>query len=110
MPTDRPTVFPSGGDAAEATLNLARDLVAIDTRFFNSNLPAAERIEQELGGFEVERLDYVDANGVAKRALVAHTGADRSGLALCGHMDTVPALGWETNPYDPKVADGAREG
>lgn len=106
MSAERRSAFPSGADAAEATLNLARDLVAIDTRFFISNLPAAERIEQELEGFEVERLDYTDPKGVAKRALVAHKGPDRPGIALCGHMDTVPALAWVNDPYDPKVADG----
>ena len=72
-----------------AVARLAADLVAIDSRSSLSNLAVAERIEAELAGFEVERLDYRDAAGVAKRALVAHRGPP-GGYALSGHMDTVP--------------------
>ena len=59
-------------------------LVAIDSRSFVSNQQIAERIEAELAGFELERLDYTDRNGVAKRALVAHRGdlARHGGHAL----------------------------
>jgi len=100
--------------AAAQVLALARDIVALDSRFFVSNLPVAERIERELAGWEVERLDYKDPAGIAKRALVAiRPVAGRplsAGLALCGHMDTVPATGWTENPYDPRFADGILHG
>jgi len=81
---------------------LAAELVAIDSRSFLSNLAIAERIEAELAGFEIERLDYTDTNGVAKRALVAHRGP-KGGYALSGHMDTVPDTGWQENPWAPRV-------
>ncbi|WP_137178802.1 M20/M25/M40 family metallo-hydrolase [Roseomonas sp. AR75] len=87
-------------DLTDPVLKLAAELVAIDSRSFVSNLPVADRIERELGGFDLERLDYVDANGVAKRALVAHRGP-KGGYALSGHMDTVPATGWESDPWAP---------
>ncbi len=90
-------------------ITLAADLVRIDSRSFVSNLPVAERIEAELAGFEIERLDYVDPAGVAKRALVAHRGP-AGGLALSGHMDTVPATGWNTDPWSGHVADGHLHG
>ena len=94
----------------DPVLRLAADLIAIDSRSFLSNLPLAERVEQELSGFEVERLDYTDANGVAKRALVAHRGP-KGGYALSGHMDTVPATGWESAPWTPRIdADGVLHG
>ncbi|MGK7868359.1 M20/M25/M40 family metallo-hydrolase [Falsiroseomonas sp. E2-1-a20] len=86
----------------DPVLRLAADLIAIDSRSTLSNLPVAERIEQELSAFEVERIDYVDANGVAKRALVAHRGP-KGGYALSGHMDTVPATGWESAPWTPRL-------
>src|SRR5580704_9163423 len=90
-----------------ATLTaLTRDLVAIDSRSFVSNLPIAERIEPELTGFEVERLDYLDAAGVAKRVLVAHRpgrGADAGGIAFSGHMDTVPDTGWQEDPWSGRL-------
>jgi acetylornithine deacetylase len=76
-------------DYSRAVTELARDLVRIDSRSFLSNRALAERIEAELSGFELERLDYRDTNGVEKRALVAHRGPP-GGLALSAHMDTVP--------------------
>jgi acetylornithine deacetylase len=81
---------------------LTADLVAIDSRSFLSNIPVADRLEQELAGFEIERVDYVDEAGVAKRCLVAHRGP-KGGLALSGHMDTVPATGWTDDPWDPRI-------
>jgi acetylornithine deacetylase len=96
-------------DALEQAVALARDLIVIDSRSALSNLAVAERIEPELAGFEVERLDYTDPAGVAKRALVAHRGPT-GGLALCGHMDTVPATGWTDDPWSGRVADGVLHG
>ena len=93
----------------DALLRLAADLVAIDSRSFVSNLAVAERIEAELPGFEIERLDYSDANGVAKRVLVAHRGP-RGGYALSGHMDTVPDTGWTDPPWTPRVEGGVLHG
>ena len=89
---------------------LTAELVAIDSRSSVSNLPVADRIEAELTGFEVERLDYRDANGVAKRALVAHRGPP-GGYALSGHMDTVPETGWQEDPWTPRLdAEGILHG
>ena len=82
---------------------LAQDLVRIDSRSSLSNLPLAARLERELAGFEVERLPYCDENGVEKVALVACRG--RGGLALCGHMDTVPDTGWLTDPWSGRIED-----
>jgi acetylornithine deacetylase len=89
-------------DMQDPVIRLAADLVAIDSRSFVSNIPVAERVEQELAGFELERLDYTDPAGVAKRALVAHKGP-KGGYALSGHMDTVPATGWESDPWTPRL-------
>ncbi len=88
---------------------LARDLVRIDSRSPLSNLAIAERVEAELADFEVERLDYTDAAGTAKRALVAHRGGS-FGLALSGHMDTVPETGWSEDPWSGRIADGRLHG
>lgn len=93
----------------EAVLRLAADLVAIDSRSSVSNLAVADRIEAELAGFDIERVDYADANGVAKRVLVAHRGP-QGGYALSGHMDTVPETGWTDPPWTPRVVDGVLHG
>jgi acetylornithine deacetylase len=87
-------------------VSLARDLVALDSRSSVSNLAVAERIEAELEGFAVERLDFTDPDGVAKRALVAHRGPIGRGVAFAAHMDTVPATGWTTDPWSPAILDG----
>jgi acetylornithine deacetylase/succinyl-diaminopimelate desuccinylase-like protein len=89
---------------------LARDLVALDSRSSVSNIPVSERIEPELRGFEVERIDFQDAAGVPKRVLVAHRGGP-SGLALSGHMDTVPDTGWQNDPWSARIdGDGILHG
>ncbi|TCH97859.1 M20/M25/M40 family metallo-hydrolase [Roseococcus sp. SYP-B2431] len=90
-------------------VRLAVDLVRIDSRSPLSNIPVADRIEAELDGFEIERLDYTDAAGVAKRCLVAHRGGP-GGLALSGHMDTVPDTGWTDDPWSGRVAGGILHG
>lgn len=91
--------------------DLAHDLVAIDSRSFVSNVRLADRIEAVLDGFEVERLDFLDDAGVAKRALVAHRAASgpgrTGGIAFSGHMDTVPETGWDTDPFSAAI-DGDR--
>ncbi len=85
-------------------VHLTADLVAIDSRSRVSNIAIAERVEAELAGFAVERSDYVDAQGVAKRVLVATRG--QGGLAFSAHMDTVPDLGWSRDPWTPDVENG----
>jgi acetylornithine deacetylase len=93
----------------EQVTELARDLVKIDSRSFVSNLAISERIEAELAGFELERLNYTDEDGVAKRALVAHRGP-AGGVALSGHMDTVPDTGWSNDPWSGRIEDGVLHG
>ena len=88
-------------ETPEFLAHLAQDLVRIDSRSSVSNLPLADRIEADLAEFEIERLDYKDANGVNKCALVAARG--RNGLALSGHMDTVPDTGWTTDPWSGEI-------
>ncbi len=90
-------------------ITLAGDLVRLDSRSTLSNIAVAERIAAELEGFEVERLDYRDPAGVAKCVLVAVRGGP-CGLAFSGHMDTVPATGWTTDPWSGLVADGVLHG
>ncbi len=95
-------------DVTALVTDLTRDLVRLDSRSFVSNLPVAERVEAALPGFEIERLDYTDPAGVAKRVLVAYRGPAASssapgGLALSGHMDTVPDTGWQEDPWSAGI-------
>lgn len=92
--------------STDPLVRLAAALIAMDSRSSVSNLPVAERIEAELVGFEVERLDWTDPNGVPKRALVAHRGPGEGGVAFAAHMDTVPPTGWTRDPFRPAIEDG----
>jgi acetylornithine deacetylase/succinyl-diaminopimelate desuccinylase-like protein len=97
-------------DIADDVVVLARDLIALDSRSFVSNLAVADRVEAALSGFDIERIDYTDDAGVAKRALVAHRGP-MGGIALSGHMDTVPDTGWQEDPWSARLgADGFLHG
>jgi acetylornithine deacetylase len=89
---------------------LACALVRTDSRSFVSNLPVAAQIATALPAFDIEALDYADANGVAKRVLVAHRGPP-GGIAFSGHMDTVPDTGWQDDPWSGRIdADGRLHG
>lgn len=88
-------------DHLAQTTRLAQDLIRIDSRSHVSNAAIADRLQPELRGFEIERLRYTDPAGIAKHVLVAARGW--SGLALCGHMDTVPETGWTQHPFDPRI-------
>ncbi|HME21541.1 MAG TPA: M20/M25/M40 family metallo-hydrolase [Acetobacteraceae bacterium] len=97
-------------DPTTQLVSLARDLIALDSRSFVSNLAVADRVEAALAGFDIERIDYTDDAGVAKRALVAHRGPP-GGIALSGHMDTVPDTGWQEDPWSARLdADGILHG
>ena len=97
-------------DFAAEVAALAQQMVRIDSRSSLSNLAMAECVEAALGGFAVERLDYTDAAGVAKRALVARKGAGAGGLAFSGHMDTVPDTGWQDDPWSGRIEGGVLHG
>ena len=88
--------------SATSIADLTRDLVALNSRSSISNIPVAERIEQELAGFDIERLDFLDAAGVPKRVVVAHRGG-AGGIAFSGHMDTVPETGWQDDPWSGRI-------
>ena len=88
-------------ETPEYVATLARDLVQIDSRSTISNLPIADRLEMELGEFQIERIDYKDPAGINKCVLVAARGS--GGLAFCGHMDTVPHTGWTTDPWSGHI-------
>jgi acetylornithine deacetylase len=65
-----------------------------------------ERLQAQLLGWEIERIDYVDEAGVPKGNLVARWPRSSSNLALAGHTDTVTDAGWETNPFSASLDDG----
>ena len=99
-------------DAIAGVAGLAQDLVRIDSRSFRPNAPIADRLESAIAAIpdlDLERIDYTDAAGVAKRVLIAARG--EHGLALSGHMDTVPDTGWTDDPWSGRIdSDGVLHG
>jgi acetylornithine deacetylase/succinyl-diaminopimelate desuccinylase-like protein len=83
-------------DYSGTVLELARDLVMIDSRSFVSNRGSGSG-RGGACGFRAGAARHRDS-GRRERALVASWTHSR-GLALSGHMDTVPETGWRTDPW-----------
>jgi len=87
-------------------IELAKQLVAIESEVLHSNAVVSAHLESVMKGigFEVERLAY-DSEGMEKVSLVGKLGGGEGGLGFFGHSDTVPGgEGWL--PYQPEIRDG----
>ena len=86
---------------------LTQRLVAIDSVSRNSNAPVSDLLQQVLegAGFELERLEYDDPDGVRKVNLVARRGAGSGGFGLFSHSDTVSGDSWAGDAWTPRVED-----
>src|SRR6516225_826790 len=92
-------------------LDYAQKLVAFDSISRKSNIPVTDYSQQCLTelGFETERIDYDDPQGVRKACVVGKKGTGTGGLAYFGHTDVVPADRWFSTahgPFEPTVRDG----
>ena len=88
-----------------------RELVSLDSRSFVSNLPVADRVEAALAGFDIERIDYTRRRRRGEARAGGASRPDRGGIALSGHMDTVPDTGWQEDPWSARLdADGVLHG
>ena len=91
---------------------LVRKLISIDSQSHVSNVTLAEFICGYMEPFagHIEKIEYTDPGGRRKISLVARVGEGNGGLALSAHMDTVPGLGWDHNPFEARVEDGRMYG
>ena len=90
-----------------STVEIQGRLVAFDTTSRNSNLKLIDWIRDYLDGFGVSSRLSFDATG-RKANLHALLGPDcAGGLALSGHVDTVPVDGqdWSTDPFALHLAN-----
>lgn len=92
-------------------LELAQRLIAFPSVSRSSNRDVTTCVEQLLveRNFEVERLDYLDDQGVPKSCVVGKKGSGLGGVAYFSHTDVVPADPWfttEHGPFEPTVAQG----
>jgi acetylornithine deacetylase len=90
------------------TVELLKRLVSFDTTSRNSNLALIGFIREYLDGFGVTYRISTDAAGLRANvhAVIGPPGA--GGLALSGHVDTVPTDGqaWTGDPFALRRSDG----
>ena len=95
-------------------IELTKTLIGYDTVSPKSNVEVMDYLTNILKSIdcEVERVEYKDPAGTLKVNLIGRKGGNSGerGLALLGHIDTVPAIGWEENPFDARVFDGKMYG
>ena len=86
-------------------LELTKQLVSIPSVSKDPNGPVNKVAEDILteAGFEIERIDYTDPNGVLKSNFVAKLGEGSGGLAFCSHTDVVPGQEDQWPAFDPEV-------
>lgn len=96
------------------SLEIAKTLVAFDSVSSRSNAPVNRWIADFLAahGFEIERIDYLDGEGIDKSNLVAKRSPSASstagGVCYMAHTDVVPADDWAADfcgPFEPTVRD-----
>lgn len=89
-------------------LALTKTMVAMRSETTESNLTITDFCHEWLAAhsFAIERLSYVDANGVEKHNLVARKGEGTGGLGFFSHSDTVPGDPREWEPWHPVVKEG----
>ena len=90
-------------------VKLTRQLVAYPSESQTSNVEVTEFIADILAqmDFEIERLPYVDKNGVDKISIVARLGKGSGGLSLMSHDDDTrkEILGAAGRPDDGTILD-----
>lgn len=94
---------------------LTKTLIGYNTVSTRSNVEVMDFLTEtlEVVGCEVERVAYTDPGGVLKVNLIGRKGGTHTGergLALLGHIDTVPAIGWSENPFEARIIDGKMYG
>jgi acetylornithine deacetylase len=89
-------------------MELLARLVSFDTTSRNSNLPLIEFVRAYLDGFGVPYRETRDAAGRRANLHVTLGPAGPRGLALSGHVDTVPVDGqaWRSDPFTLRADEG----
>ncbi len=90
------------------SLQYDQDLIAFESTSVFSNAPVSDYVQETLTklGFETERIEYNDDNGVQKVNVIGKKGEGSGGMAYFGHTDVVPADPWfteEHGPFNPTI-------
>lgn len=93
------------------SVDYASRLVAVPSVSAQSNAAVSDVVESILEslGFQVERQEFLDSQGIPKVNVIGKLGSGSGGVAYFGHTDVVPAETWsirEHGPFEPTVRDG----
>ncbi|MDC0274234.1 MAG: M20 family metallopeptidase [Planctomycetaceae bacterium] len=91
-------------------LSYLKELISFPSVSSTSNDAVTNYVADSLTslGFETEKLDYQDKNGVLKSSVVAKRGHGGKGIGYFAHTDVVPAEDWldvESGPFQPVIRD-----
>ncbi|MBD3674715.1 MAG: M20 family metallopeptidase [Planctomycetaceae bacterium] len=91
-------------------LTYLKDLIRFPSVSSTSNREISDHVAEKLKdlGFEVEYLEYRDAEDVLKVSVVGCRGPGQGGLGYFAHTDVVPAEDWldrEHGPFDPVLKE-----
>ena len=93
-------------------IDYLKELIPFPTVSHESNSDITDCVSAWLVrlGFDTERIDYCDENGIRKSCIQGRKGpASGCGLAYFCHTDVVPVNSWsfrKSSPWTPFVADG----
>lgn len=92
-------------------VDYASRLVAVPSVSAQSNAAVSDVVVSIMDsiGFQIERQEFLDPQGVPKVNVIGKRGNGSGGVAYFGHTDVVPASTWsirEHGPFDPTVRDG----
>ncbi len=89
-----------------------QELIPFPSVSTESNSDVTDCVEGSLRrlGFEIERLEYPDDQGVKKSCILGRKGPETGcGLAYFSHTDVVPVNSWsfpKAGPWTPLISDG----
>ena len=92
-------------------LDYACRLVSVPSVSAQSNSAVSDVVESILRsvGFQIERQEFLDPQGVPKVNVIGKLGSGTGGVAYFSHTDVVPVQSWsmaENGPFEPTVRDG----
>lgn len=90
------------------SLHYLTEMIRFPSVSTESNSSITDQVQQWLAAldFELERVDYIDEDGVPKSNIVGRKGPQGCGLAYFGHTDVVPVHSWsfpESGPWQPHL-------
>ncbi len=93
---------------SQATIDMLSRLVAFDTTSRNPNIALIEHVETYLDGLGIAHERVENAHGDKSNLFATIGPADRPGIVLSGHTDTVPVDGqlWTSDPFALSRRDG----